>query len=254
MSTNDYSSTPTPAFHVHCYYTTANSPYSCPYLDFSLIQLWLYRHLIPSAHLFDFKHSSIPAFALSQGLIAPYPPPTQPLAAQWCMADIPPARIDASPHDDDRAMYGLRTRSIPRSRVPTSGAHPTPSARGHSGKHIYHGSVAHGVYTDAILPSTRPKPVTLLFPVLASTPNTTYNSARVAQRLALCYNTTTVLRRPLPPHTLFPSCTRCLVCCAATNQRLQPFTLTPSSSSCPIRAFGAVGATAQQNEMQTDPS
>jgi hypothetical protein len=40
--------------------------------------------------------------------------------------------------------------------------------------------------------------------VLASTPNTTYNSARVARRLALCYNTTTVLRRPLPSPHPFP--------------------------------------------------
>jgi hypothetical protein len=39
---------------------------------------------------------------------------------------VPPARIDASPHDDDCAMYGLRTRCMPRSRVPTPGVHPYP--------------------------------------------------------------------------------------------------------------------------------
>jgi hypothetical protein len=110
----------------------------------------------------------------------------------------------------------------------------------------YRGSVAHGVYTDAILPSTRPKPVTLRCPVLASTPNTTYNSARVTRRLALCYNTTTVLRRPLPsPHPCpLVHAVSSLLSCDETVSQL--FTLTPSSSLCPIRAFGAVGATAQQ--------
>ncbi|KAJ7739112.1 hypothetical protein B0H14DRAFT_3856417 [Mycena olivaceomarginata] len=198
MSTSDYSSTPTSAFHVL-------PPESAALHVAHAFTLGMDKaNFIPGPRIPWTPSSFYLGLRALTGTHRPVPAPHAAAGRTTVHG-----RYTASPHRRlPSRRWPRHVRPSHSEYSPQSRSHfrcpPHPSARGHSGKRIYHGSVAHGVYTNAILPSTRPKPATLRCPVLVSTPNTTLNSARVARHLALCYNTTTVLRRPLPSPYPFP--------------------------------------------------